>query len=199
LKRRIDSLRRSPAPVTSGRAYPPSRGGRSAKPPLPEKAVLRSGLSLDRKLDIVGVVMIFIGLPTLLSLFSATHSGLTKGWLSLLARAFGWGAYLFPVALIFVGGWLVLRNFERVPRIQLERVFGLVLLFVLILVLLQFTLLPKSAEVSYAQAERGRGGGYLGAFLFELLRGGLGWGCTAIAVLAWLFIGLIFLLDVTVV
>jgi S-DNA-T family DNA segregation ATPase FtsK/SpoIIIE len=166
---------------------------------LPEKAVLRSGLSLDRKLDIVGVVMIFIGLPTLLSLFSATHSGLTKGWLSLLARAFGWGAYLFPVALIFVGGWLVLRNFERVPRIQLERVFGLVLLFVLILVLLQFTLLPKSAEVSYAQAERGRGGGYLGAFLFELLRGGLGWGGTAIAVLAWLFIGLIFLLDVTVV
>ena len=84
--------------------------------------MLSTGLSLDRKLDLVGIVMVFIGLPTLLSLFSATNSATTKGWLSFLAKAFGWGAYLFPVALIFVGMWLILRNFERVPRIQLERV-----------------------------------------------------------------------------
>ena len=120
--------------------------------------------------------MIFIGLPTLLSLFSATHSGLTKGWLSLLAKAFGWGAYLFPVALIFVGLWLVLRNFERVPRIQLERVFGLVLLFILVLVLLQFALLPGSAELSYALAERGQGRGLPGGILLRNVARRLGLG-----------------------
>jgi len=197
IAKRIASFRRA-SPAAPGKSYSPGKPAPIGKPAGAGKPLLSTGLSLDRKLDLVGIALVFIGLPTLLSLFSATHSATAKGWLSFLAWAFGWGAYLFPVTLIFVGLWLVLRNFERVPRIQLERIFGLGLLFVLALTVLQFVMFPESSAESYNLAERGRGGGYLGAFLLELLRGGLGWGGATIAMLAWLFIGLIMVLDVTV-
>ena len=157
-----------------------------------------SGLSLDHKLDILGVILVFIGLPTLLSLFSANRSGATGNWLSLLGQAFGWGVYLFPIALILIGLWLVLRNFDRIPSPNFERLLGLVLLYTNILAVLHFTLMPASATDSYSLAEAGAGGGYLGAFILEFLRGGLGLGGAVIALVAWLIIALTLTLDVSV-
>ncbi len=195
--RRFGSLRRS-APRMPAKKAAPGKGTAAGKSAPPSKSQLSTGLSLDRKLDLVGIVLVFIGLPTLLSLLSTNNSATAKGWLSLLSKAFGWGAYLFPVALIFIGMWLILRNFERVPRIQLERVIGLVLLFLLVLTILQFLAFPESSTESYSLAELGKGGGYVGALLLDLLRSLLGVGGAVIALLAWLLIGLILVLDVTV-
>jgi S-DNA-T family DNA segregation ATPase FtsK/SpoIIIE len=197
LARRFGGLRRS-HPAAPARRAAPGKGTAAIKGTPPSKPLLSTGLSLDRKLDLVGVGMVIIGLLTLLSLFSATHSVTAKGWLSLLTKAFGWGAYLFPVALITVGLWLILRNFERVPRIQFERVIGLVLLYLLFLTILQFFAFPESSSDSYGLAAQGKGGGYVGAFFLDLLRSGLGVGGAVIALLAWLLIGLIMVLDVTV-
>ncbi len=43
-------------------------------------------LTLDRKLDIAGIVLAFTGLLTLLSLLSASRSVLTSSWVSILPR-----------------------------------------------------------------------------------------------------------------
>ena len=105
----------------------------------------------------------------------------------------------FPhLALILIGLWLVLRNFDRIPSPSFERLLGLVLLYTNILAVLHFALIPASATDSYSLAEAGTGGGYLGALILEFLRGSLGLGGAAIALVAWLIIALTLTLDVSV-
>ncbi len=153
------------------------------------------GISLDRKLDLIGIVMLFIGLLTLLSLISASHNPATASWLNFLGRAFGWGAYLFPTGLIIVGLWLILRSFQRVPRVAIERFIGVVLLFLNILAWMNFFTFQEDA---YALAANSAGGGQVGAFIFTLLFVSLGWAGIAITLVAWLIIALILVLDVSV-
>jgi S-DNA-T family DNA segregation ATPase FtsK/SpoIIIE len=155
-----------------------------------------TGMSLDRKLDLVGIVMLFIGLLTLLSLISASHNAATGSWLAFLGSAFGWGAYLFPIGLTIVGLWLVLRSFQHVPHVAIERIIGVILLFLDILGWLHFFSFPEDA---YALAASSSGGGYTGAFIYSILYSSLGMAGTAITLLAWFIIALILVLDVSVV
>ncbi len=140
--------------------------------------------------------MLFVGLLTLLSLISASHNPATATWLTFLGRAFGWGAYLFPAGLTILGLWLVLRSFEHVPHVGLERFSGAVLLFLNILAWMNFFTFIQDA---YALAASSKGGGYVGAFIFTTLFSSLGWAGLAITLLAWLLIALVLILDVSVV
>jgi DNA segregation ATPase FtsK/SpoIIIE, S-DNA-T family len=142
-----------------------------------------------------GIFLLFIGLVTLLFLFSSNNSASTGIWLSFLGRAFGWGAYLFPIGLFAVGMWLVLRHFERIPQVSLERVIGVIFLYLVLLVGLHFLLDAPDREASLALAERSQGGGYTGAVLLELMINNLGIAGTMIAMLAWGLIALAFTLD----
>ncbi|UCH58588.1 MAG: DNA translocase FtsK 4TM domain-containing protein, partial [Anaerolineales bacterium] len=159
---------------------------------------LISGLSLDRKLDIAGVLMSLLGLFTLLSLVSTNRGSLTGGWVTLLARVFGWGVYLLPLTLIVVGLWLILRNFERIPMVSVERLVGISLLYANLLTAVHFFLFPESRQASLDLAVAGAGGGYLGAFVLGGLLAVVGLGGTGIALLAWFLIALIFTLDVSI-
>ncbi len=152
-------------------------------------------MSLDTRLDILGVVLLFLGLVLLLILISATNSGATGGTLALLRRFLGWGAYFFPLGLLGIGLWLVLRSFERVPRVALERVLGIVLLYGGVLALLHWTQLPVDRQAAYQLAAAGEGGGYFGAAIYDLLRTFLGVGGAFIALLAWMLIGLTLTFD----
>jgi DNA segregation ATPase FtsK/SpoIIIE, S-DNA-T family len=175
------------------------------KPASPKSSPVRSvrpigtGLSLDRKLDILGVGLALLGLLTLLALLSPSHGSVTGGWVNAISKAFGWGMYLFPLSAMVIGLWLVLRNFERVPQLSVERLLGLVLIYTNLLADLHFINLPDSRQAVYSLAAQGGGGGYLGGFLFELLRANLGLGGAAVALLAWLLIALGLSLDVSVV
>ncbi len=161
-----------------------------------EKAPAPKEMSLDRKLDLVGIILLFVGLLTLLSLISASHNLITSRWLTFLGQAFGWGIYLFPAALILVGLWLVLRSFQHVPRVAIERLFGVGLLFLNILGWMHFFAFPKDPD---ALAASSAGGGYVGAFIYDLLNTSLGLAGMIITLLAWLIIALILVLDVSVV
>ena len=108
-------------------------------------------LSLDRKLDIIGIFLALVGLVTLLSLVSVNRSSLTSAWIGLLDRAFGWGTYLLPGALLLVGLWLILRNFERIPWPSVERIFGALLLFLNILGWMHFALNPGAQADAFIQ------------------------------------------------
>src|SRR3990172_7938525 len=145
--------------TTARRKSMPARGTKRTNGRRPSPAA-RSGLSLDRKLDIVGVGLALAGLLTLLSLLSSNRGSLTGSWVAFLSEAFGWGVYAFPLVLMAVGLWLVLRNFERIPQFNFERIGGLLMLFVNLLVLLHLTLFPATSDEAYALAGGGLGGGY---------------------------------------
>ena len=92
-----------------------------------------------------------------------------------------------------IGLWLILRHFERVPQVSVERIFGLVVLYLNLLADMQFV-----ARLAWGDLFYGEGGGKLGGWIFEVLRSSLGWGGAALALIAWLLIALLLTLDITV-
>jgi len=185
----LEGLRRA------GRQAPPPRKGTAARP---KPASVEAGLTLDRKLDMLGVSLSLVGLLTLLSLLSTNHSLVTGGWLALIQVGFGWGTYILPAGLIALGLWLVLRNFKRIPKVSLERVLGLGLLYFNLLASLHFLAFPGSREAIFELAAQGKGGGYIGGTALEIMRLSLGMGGSAIALLAWLLVALAMSLDIPV-
>ena len=160
----------------------------------PSHPPIATGLSLDRKLDIIGIVLILLGLLTIIGLAS-TSSSLPGAWLVFLKRSFGWGTYLLPLGLIALGVWLVARNFERLPSLAVERLLGIGLLYLNLITWLHFIALPTDPNVVLPA---GQGGGFIGGALLHLLLVGLGvWG-TVIVLMAWAVIAMALSLDVTV-
>ncbi|MCC6188431.1 MAG: DNA translocase FtsK 4TM domain-containing protein [Anaerolineales bacterium] len=173
----------------SGRA-PRSRG----QQPLPP-----AGLSLDRKLDILGILLVFVGLTTGLSLF-ATQSDIAvlRVWLNLNRQLAGWGVFGLPVAFLGVGLWLILRNFgDRLPKLEPERVIGIVLLYLALLTTFHFMVAETTATV-YDPVPTGQGGGLIGAILLLGLLTALGTLGSAVFLGAWWIIGLVFAAGLSV-
>ncbi len=156
------------------------------------------GVPLDRKLDILGIVLTLLGILTLLSMLSKTQGSLTGSWSAALRLAFGWGSWLFPLLLILVGLWLIVRNFERVPRLALGRVLGFILLFWNGLTILHFITSYSVVQSPMALAQASQGGGYAGGFVANFLIFGLGVGGAVIALAAWLLISLGLSLDISI-
>jgi S-DNA-T family DNA segregation ATPase FtsK/SpoIIIE len=182
-------FRKKPAPA-------PLKKGRTAVQPVEMPA---EGMSLDRKLDIAGVVIALLGILTLLSLLSPNRSGVTNAWVNLWRVAFGWGVYIFPLALIVIGAWLIARNFENVPHPNLERLIGLLLFFICLLIAFHAYISPADRTAAYAVAAEGKGGGRLGAALMLLLESGLGLTGLIVVLVAGFVISLALTLDVPVI
>ena len=193
---------------------PPKRGSKGKKAPpqrQPSKSAAQStkksqppvqtptfwgSLSIDRRLDVIGVVLALLGFLTLLSLISAERSALTGGLIRFLEQVFGWGMYILPVGLIIVGLWLVLRNLESVPTFSIERVTGVALLYLWLLTAIHAVI--AEPELAAQAALDGAGGGYIGSLFERILWLGLGSGGAIVAMLAWLLIGLTLTLDVPI-
>jgi len=153
---------------------------------------------LDRKLDIAGITLTVVGILTLLSLLSPIKSTFTGGWVAGLGKTLGLGMYLFPFALLVVGLWLVLRNFERIPQLAVERLVGIFLLFLNLLVFFHFIAALRTGQDAFILAQAGEGGGYIGAGFLQVLELGLGVGGAAVFLFAWLVVALALTLDITV-
>lgn len=181
---------------TKPRASGSSRPRQTSQPeqmPLPEP-----GMSLDRKLDIVGIIMIVIGLLSLFSLFSADQSPLLAAWLNMLSQIAGWGRFGLPVGLIVVGGWIVLRKFgDKLPRVEFERLTGIILLYLALLVSLHFYAAPSN-ELIWPTARTGEGGGFVGAFFLSALFAALGTLGTFVVLVAWWVLAVVFTLGLSV-
>ncbi len=182
-----------PEPGLSQRSKTPTRSSSRKIPPPPSG--LFENISPDRKMDILGVLVALAGLLTLLSFFSAGNGGLTGYWSSTLQTVFGWGAYILPVGLIVLGAWLLARNVERLPVLSLERLVGILLLFVGLLAAFHWLDGPVASAI--ARAQNGTGGGYIGALIQQGLVAALGDAGTAILIAAWLVIALAMTLDLS--
>ncbi len=140
----------------------------------------------------LGIALVALALLTLLSLLSPSQGSLTGLWLMFLRQTFGWGIYLAPVGLGGVGLWLVLGRFgiEWSGR----RLLAALLLFFVVLALVH---LPFYSN-AWQTAEEGRGGGYIGFHVSEVLISGIGlWGAY-IVILALLGITLLILSGLSI-
>ncbi|MEW6717822.1 MAG: DNA translocase FtsK [Chloroflexota bacterium] len=180
-----------PKVVPRAKTTPSAHGERT--PPAPG-----GGLSLDRKLDIVGVLLVLLSVLTIIGLFSSSPSSLTGIWVIFWRRVLGWGFLILPLGLLALGLWLVLRNFKRVPTLSVERTVGIVWLYIVLLAWMHFFLFAETADIAFERASLGQGGGYIGAGVHEALRAALGVVGAAIALIAALLIGLALALDVSV-
>ncbi|MCE7859728.1 MAG: DNA translocase FtsK [Chloroflexi bacterium CFX2] len=179
-----------------GGAIPHTRGGvkHKAPPPPPQREPSWwEKLSPERKLDVVGIILAFLGLIILLGLISANRSIIIGGAILFLAQLFGWGVYVLPVGLLVFGLWLVFRKIERIPPLTLERAIGSAILFLWLLTVLHSII--TDVENAEAVALTGQGGGALGGLFQRMLWAGFGGGGSVIALIAWLIIGIAVTLD----
>ncbi len=178
------------------RPFVKGKGQGAYVPPPPPALSWWEKLSPERKLDVVGIVLAFIGIIILLGLLSANRSLLIGGAIFFLSQIFGWGMYVLPLGLLIFGLWLVFRKIERIPPLSLERAIGSGILFVWLLTVLHTFV--ATAETAKSIALTGVGGGYIGSLFQRLLSLGLGDVGTAIALFAWLIIGVTVTLDTSV-
>ena len=160
--------------------------------PKPERVKMeRPPLTPAQKRDITGIVLILIGVLLLLSALTA-HSGQLTQWLSSsLQNLIGWGAYLLPLILLVLGAWFLLSRIEHLPKVNLERVIGVSLLFFNLLV--WFELIDHAFQPLSSPS----GGGQIGAAVYIFLKSMLGKAGTALVLLAWLLICLVLLVDLS--
>ena len=163
-------------------AAPVPRKSASSKKPAPELPPLFE-ISPERKLDILGILLALSGFGIGLALLSFNRGALTGTFLDVLDFMFGFGAVIFPLALIGFGGWLVLRKIDRIPPFSIERVSG----FILLLLWVQASIQGITDS-----------GGWIGSLFYRMLDDNLGWGGTLVALLAWLLIALTMSFDVSV-
>lgn len=128
-------------------------------------------LTLDQWLDLLGGALLLLALITILSLLSPQQGALTRLWLTILIRIFGWGMFIVPLFIGAVGLWLILRRFEeRLPQPRPAQLVGVALGFLTALATLHFIaarLFWPQLEL-YALVPLGEGGGYIGAALLEV-------------------------------
>jgi DNA segregation ATPase FtsK/SpoIIIE, S-DNA-T family len=185
-------------PASSGRGKGKAAPQKKAQPPAVQAVPSVSwwdSLTDERKLDVVGLIMVLVGLATALILFSAQRSNFTGTIMNFFGQAIGWGIYILPVGMIVMGFWLIFRRIEKLPRLTLERFTGFVLLFLWILTVLQ-SIIP--AEMRNQAAQEMVGGGHVGNFFADFLFNAFGTLGVAVILAAWLLITVSMIFDITV-
>ena len=158
-----------------------SAHARTSKAPIFTK---NDWLDLDRKLDLIGVALVFGAIVLFFSALSREQAAISA-INSLIGQLLGWGALAVPVTMFVVGMWLIIRHFgDQAPTVDPIRLAGVVIAFLGILILFQFlesfTYAQFIATVGRCQDEcvrilaqnsyqSGRGGGFVGAWFYLAL------------------------------
>jgi S-DNA-T family DNA segregation ATPase FtsK/SpoIIIE len=194
------------------------RGGEADKKPgarpKTSKApkVQSEGLSLDNKLDILGVGLVLGSLALLFSSLSTTKGQLTGAINTFLSQTFGWGAIAIPLAMLAVGVWLIARHFgEEAPVIPTMRVIGVTVLYLGLLLTFQYvdsfsykdkfgnpiTLAALRNVWLQIAIARGSGGGWLGGQLYYLMVANLTEIGTFFVMIGWLIVGVMITFSIS--
>ncbi len=177
-----------------------------------KKSSSGEGLSLDRKLDILGVGLVIGSLALMLSVISQNQGVLTAGINNFFASLLGWGYFAVPITMFLVGMWLIVRHFgDDAPTIDTERLIGIGIIYVSFLVVLQFAdawtyenifslqdLQAATAETWQNPDLIPEGGGWVGGNLYLLMVQYLGEVFAFAIILFMLIVGIMLVLDVSV-
>jgi S-DNA-T family DNA segregation ATPase FtsK/SpoIIIE len=176
-------------------------GSRRSSSRSRKQNVFKSPLRLarDRRTDIIGLILIGLGILSLLSMLSPEQGVVTGFWLKILKHGFGWGMIALPFAFLIGGVWLLRRTVgEREKGLDNEQILGSVLLYLALLIVMHGFLEADDLQGRLALARQGQGGGVIGAALLSLLLKWLGSGGTFIVMVAWILIGFTFSMSVSV-
>ncbi|HUT18342.1 MAG TPA: DNA translocase FtsK 4TM domain-containing protein [Anaerolineae bacterium] len=176
--------RRRSSGSSSSRSRRSSSQSRRSKPRINLSALLR--------IEILGIAVLALAILTFLSLISPNQGQVTSGWLGLLRQGFGWGAYLMPIVLGTVGLGMLMAGFSRLPPVQWEKVFGLMLLFVVVMGLSH---LFTPVEDPWTVVTEGRGGGLVGWAVGYGLEYAIGRIGAYVALFAFAFISVVLVLG----
>lgn len=144
-------------------------------------------------MDILALFLVGLGIFSLLSFLSPEQGIVTGFWRKLMGQGFGWGMVFLPFLFLLGGVRLLRRSMgERFLRLDPERLLGIFLLYLALLIIMHAPLGGDDFEGRLAEARAGRGGGLIGAALLTMLLRGLGNAGTVIVMLAWVVIGIIF-------
>ncbi|HBY95777.1 MAG TPA: cell division protein FtsK, partial [Chloroflexi bacterium] len=150
--------------------------------------------SLDTQLDILGVLLVGVGLVTGLSMLSPQNATIISAWLDGLALIFGWGMVGVPFLAAGLGIWLIARRFEFAPAVPWSRLLGTLLLGLIGLGTL--TLVAEWEDPAMAAATGGAGG-LVGLAVLRGLRLALGtWGAL-VGLVALSLIGALLTLELS--
>ena len=158
---------------------------RSSKTPRIEST---DWLDLDRKLDLIGVGLVFGAIVFVFSALSPEQAAIGSVH-TIVGQLLGWGAFAAPATMFAIGMWLIIRHFgDQAPILDPLRISGLALAFLGALVLFQyldsfsyaefigaFTQCSNSSSPACIEAlvqqsyESGRGGGLVGGWLYSAL------------------------------
>ena len=163
----------------------PARDQRQSRRPKIESS---GWLDLDRKLDLLGVALVFGAILLTISALSAERAAI--GALhQLIGQLLGWGAVAVPVAMFAVGMWLIVRHFgDEPPTVDPIALAGAALAFLGVLALLQYldslgytALMPAIPACRVADSpacvdalvqasyQSARGGGLIGGWLYSAM------------------------------
>lgn len=164
----------------------------SSKRSTPINRQLRK-ISKERKTDIIGVFLLLSGVIAILG-FLGRADGKVTGWIvKFLSWIAGMGAIMFPFMLLLIGFWLIFRNEKRFPVVSLERLLGIILLYINVLAWLHWR-----SGGGWELAKSGGGGGIVGFVFEEPLDVALGYWGAFVVLLAWVLIALAFTFDVSI-
>ncbi len=150
-------------------------------------------ISKERKTDIIGVFLLLSGVIAILG-FLGRADGNVTGWIvKFLSWIAGMGAIMFPFMLLLIGFWLIFRNEKRFPLVSLERLLGIVLLYINALAWLHWR-----SGGGWELAKSGGGGGIVGFVFEEPIDVALGYWGAFVVLLAWVLIALAFTFDVSI-
>ncbi|RMG76992.1 MAG: DUF87 domain-containing protein [Chloroflexi bacterium] len=182
----------------SKKATSKTRAERAKKTPHLKEG---EGLSLDDKLDILGVALVVTALVLFFSSLSNQQGTLTGTINTLISQIFGNGAIAVPFAMGAIGVWLIIRHFgDEAPEIDPVRIAGLVMLYIGILMV--FMIIETFIDSIYTLAnaetfpiivrnhtiQNGWGGGWIGGELYILLVTMLGEIPAFFAVFGWIIV-----------
>ena len=135
-------------------------------------------LDLDRKLDLIGVGLVFGATVFVFSALSPAQAAI-GGVHTIVGQLLGWGAIAVPFTMFAIGLWLIVRHFgDEPPTIDPIRLTGAALAFLGALALFQFIdslgypdqcgrdCVGQVVRQSYLD---GRGGGLIGGWLYSAL------------------------------
>jgi S-DNA-T family DNA segregation ATPase FtsK/SpoIIIE len=114
--------------------------------------------------DIVGVLLLTLGLLTLMALLNITSGVVISWWAELLQRWFGLGSFLFVPICLGVGIVLIIQRANALEKIRWSRILVLEVMVFAIL-----ALLAAVADESLERASQGLDGGLVGWGLAELI------------------------------
>jgi DNA segregation ATPase FtsK/SpoIIIE, S-DNA-T family len=174
--------------VKKSKARPSTKAKTRPKP----KDTLLERVSPHRQVDILAIVLLLFGALTLISLFTQSSGSLTGWWVNSLSRVIGWGVYILPLVLVILGAWMLFRNMERLPQLTTTRTVGIILFIINLSAWFHLFI-----NGGFDEARLGSGGGFIGAAVKIGLVRTLGAPGATVALVAWLLISLILILDLS--